>query len=205
MRDILTPARLGIVLFTLAYVLGFGVFFLTQGNYEFIWYIIVLVGFASLIALTFQKTQFPFWILGALSLWGLLHMAGGGIKVGGDVLYAYQLFDLYVGSTSDFQMLKFDQVVHAYGFAITAATLHFLIHRSAPSLNAFGRVTLAALAAMGLGSLNEIVEFMAVLGLSETGVGGYYNTSLDLVFNALGAGIAVLAMEALLRLKKRDS
>ena len=35
-----------------------------------------------------------------------------------------------------------------------------------------------------------MIEFVAVLGIADTNVGGYYNTALDLVFNALGAIIA---------------
>jgi hypothetical protein len=46
---------------------------------------------------------------------------------------------------------------------------------------------MAAIAGMGLGALNEIVEFIAVLTLPETGVGGYVNTSLDLTANTIGA------------------
>ena len=35
-----------------------------------------------------------------------------------------------------------------------------------------------------------IIEFGAVLALPETGVGGYYNTAIDLVANGLGALLA---------------
>ena len=45
----------------------------------------------------------------------------------------------------------------------------------------------AILASSGVGALNEIVEFGAVVFLGQTGVGGYYNTALDLVFNFVGA------------------
>jgi hypothetical protein len=45
----------------------------------------------------------------------------------------------------------------------------------------------AFFAAMGFGALNELIEFLAVLSVPETGVGGYYNTGLDIVANALGA------------------
>ena len=38
---------------------------------------------------------------------------------------------------------------------------------------------------------DEIIEFIAVLSVPDTNVGGYYNTALDLCFNALGAVIAV--------------
>jgi hypothetical protein len=44
---------------------------------------------------------------------------------------------------------------------------------------------------MGLGAVNEIVEFIMVLALPQTGVGGYENTMWDIVFNTIGAIIAV--------------
>ncbi len=49
-----------------------------------------------------------------------------------------------------------------------------------------------ALGAMGLGAVNEMVEFTAVLIVPDTNVGGYSNTALDLVFNAIGAVSAML-------------
>ena len=48
---------------------------------------------------------------------------------------------------------------------------------------------------MGLGALNEIIEFIAVLIIPETNVGGYVNTGWDLVANLTGclfAGILIL-------------
>ena len=45
---------------------------------------------------------------------------------------------------------------------------------------------------MGLGAVNEIIEFTAVLAVPDTNVGGYYNTALDLCFNAGGAVIAMV-------------
>ena len=47
---------------------------------------------------------------------------------------------------------------------------------------------------MGMGALNEVVEFMAVLNAPETGVGGYFNTALDLTFNMLGVLFALAAI-----------
>ena len=44
---------------------------------------------------------------------------------------------------------------------------------------------------MGIGALNEIVEFLAVLAFPDTNVGGYDNTMWDIVFNTFGAIIAV--------------
>lgn len=45
---------------------------------------------------------------------------------------------------------------------------------------------------MGFGALNEIIEFMTVLVVPDNGVGGYYNTAIDLCANALGALVAAL-------------
>ena len=44
---------------------------------------------------------------------------------------------------------------------------------------------------MGLGSLNELIEFAATLTVPETNVGGYINTGWDLVSNCVGALTAV--------------
>jgi uncharacterized membrane protein YjdF len=43
------------------------------------------------------------------------------------------------------------------------------------------------MAGLGVGALNEIVEFAATVLVPETGVGGYINTSLDLVADLVGA------------------
>ena len=48
------------------------------------------------------------------------------------------------------------------------------------------------LAAIGVGLLNEVVEFgMVVFADAADAVGGYYNTALDLVFNLVGAVMGV--------------
>lgn len=43
---------------------------------------------------------------------------------------------------------------------------------------------------MGFGAANEIVEFIAVLTIPNTNVGGYENTGWDLVSNFAGSVIA---------------
>ena len=50
----------------------------------------------------------------------------------------------------------------------------------------------AVLASLGIGLLNEILEFtMVVFADAGDAVGGYYNTALDLVFNFIGAVLGV--------------
>ena len=48
-------------------------------------------------------------------------------------------------------------------------------------------IFLAWIGSMGLGALNEVVEFIAFASLARTGVGDLYNTGLDLIFNLFGA------------------
>lgn len=175
-----------LIIFNLVYVLGFGLKYLLARNYEFVWYVAVLVFFFILILATWSRAKFDAIILWGLSIWGLLHMAGGGVKVGDGVLYSLRLIPI-VGS-GDAYILKFDQVVHMFGFAVATLVVYHLLK---PYLNnqTNWRVVypLIVAAGMGLGVLNEIVEFMAVVIFPNTGVGGYYNTAIDLIFNTFGA------------------
>jgi len=47
---------------------------------------------------------------------------------------------------------------------------------------------------MGLGALNEVVEFAATRLMPRTNVGGYENTGWDLVSNLAGCLIAVAGL-----------
>ncbi len=151
---------------------------------------LVLIG---LVVLSRKRAAYPPAILWALTVWGLAHMAGGGVPVGDSVLYSLVLVPLT--PPGELTILKYDQVVHAYGFGVTAWLLWHLLNRNFSVLH--GSKTLyvfPVLASMGLGAVNEIIEFIAVVVFPDTNVGGYYNTALDLVFNALGAIIAMVAL-----------
>lgn len=187
----LSRQQWAVLAFSLAYIIPFAAYYASIRDFEFLWYIAVLLFFLLLILFTVHRTGFPPFILWGLSLWGLLHMAGGGVVVGGDVLYAHMLIDL-AGSGTELTVLKYDQAVHAFGFGIVTLVAHHLMrpHWRSGASSALLYIA-AALVAMGLGTVNEIVEFIAVVAAPETGVGGYYNTALDLVFNAFGAVLAV--------------
>jgi len=184
-----TSSQLKVLLFSLAYTFGFGAYYIITANYEFLWYVAILVFFLVLLISTIHKTHFSPLILWGLSLWGLLHMAGGSIPVGDGILYGVQLIDFI--KEGEFAILKYDQVIHMFGFGVATLVAHHLL---APRWKeGASKALLYALAAgvgMGLGTINEIVEFIAVLTFPETGVGGYINTSLDLVSNMAGAVMA---------------
>lgn len=182
---------LPIALFTFAYVAAFTVWFLAIGNYEFIVYVATMLGLIALVGLTLKQAAYPKAMLWALSIWGLLHMAGGGVPVAGAVLYNLPLIPII--EVQDSVILKYDQLIHAYGFGVTAWLLHHLLTRHYPDTRGtWTAFAFPLLGAMGLGALNEMIEFSAVLAVPDTNVGGYINTALDLCFNALGAFIAVL-------------
>lgn len=182
-----------VLAFTLAYAAGFGAWFLSIGNHEFIWYLVTMAGLIALVGATIRRAEFPPALLWALSLWGLAHMAGGGVPMDRSVLY--NLTVLPLGGSGEMRFLKYDQVVHAYGFGTTAWLLWHLMQRNHPgTARGWTLPVYSALGAMGLGSVNEIIEFVAVLGIADTNVGGYYNTALDLVFNALGATLAAVIL-----------
>ena len=190
-----TQGQLAAALFTAAYIIAFSAWFVAAGNYEFIVYVITMVALVLLVGLTLRKAQYPLAALWALSAWGLLHMAGGGLPVDGSVLYNLRLISIV--DTPDIFILKYDQLVHAYGFGVTAWVLHHLITLHFPETRGTATALVyPALASMGLGATNEIIEFSAVLLVPDTNVGGYMNTALDLCFNAIGAIVAVVILGA---------
>lgn len=180
--------------FTVAYVAVAAVAGIRRGNAEFLFYIAVMVLLIGLVLVVHRRIGLATGALWGLSLWGLAHMAGGLVTVpagwptneGSDVLYALWLVP---------DRLKYDHVVHAYGFGITTwvcwqglrAAFRGRGGELAPTP---GLLVLSAAAGLGFGALNEVVEFFATLLLPSTGVGGYVNTGWDLVANSVGATVA---------------
>lgn len=189
-----------LAIFTAAYILAYSIYYISIRNYEFLWYVLVLVFFAALIIATLRKTNFDYVILWGLTLWGFLHMSGGGLIINGNVLYALEIIRLF--NIGDTFVLKFDQFVHAFGFFVTTLVAYHLLK---PHLNKKANYKiiypLLFFIATGAGALNEIVEFIAVVIVPDTGVGGYFNTLLDLVFNAIGSIIGLFVIHFYYRRK----
>lgn len=178
-------------IFTLAYLIPFTYYFISKGDGEFVWYILIVIGLFLLVFGTLPVSKFNKGTVWTLSIWALLHLTGGGVKVGEGVLYGVQLLPLYNGE-GEMILLKYDQVVHAFGFGICAYIAFHFLKRYVNNPYRFGVYAIAALAGIGFGVLNEIAEFIAVLSFQNTGVGGYVNTLLDLVFNTIGSVCAMM-------------
>ncbi len=185
-----TRSEIAVALFTIGYIAGFTAWFFSIGNYEFIIYVITMLALMLLVGASLRRAEYPPAMLWALSVWGLAHMAGGGVPVGDSVLYNLRLIPIV--ETERLFILKYDQLVHAYGFGVAAWLLHHLLLRHFPGIRGTATALVyPALASMGLGAVNEIIEFSAVLAVPDTNVGGYINTALDLCFNAMGAVVAM--------------
>jgi len=123
-----TPGRIAVLVATLAYIGVGALYFTREGNGEFIWYIATMLVILALVVLTIGKSSLPTWLLSLRSLWGLLHFLGGGLAVGGGVLYSYVAFPIWLDG--DFTVLRYDQVVHFYGFGLVALVIYDLLRRS---------------------------------------------------------------------------
>ena len=169
----------------------FGFLFLEAGNLEFVLYEGVIVFFLVLIAATDSKVLYPKGLLWGLTLWAQMHLAGGGLFLGGAKLYEKVLVPL-VGAP--YWVFRYDQLVHVVGFGFcTLLAWHLLRPRLArPDIPPRGGLAfLLVLAGLGFGAVNEIVEFASTVALERTGVGGYVNNALDLVADLGGALLAL--------------
>ncbi|OIO80218.1 hypothetical protein AUJ84_04195 [Candidatus Pacearchaeota archaeon CG1_02_32_132] len=178
-----------LLVFNLAYIIGAAIYYISINDYEFLGYIAILVILFLVVAGTLRRTKFGYGILWGLSIWGLLHMLGGGLIVKGATLYSLQLIPIWV--TENFYVLKMDQFIHAYLYFVVVFAIWHLLKGNLKKKHWLVFVALA-LISVGIGALNEIVEFMMVLFLESSGVGGYYNNAWDLVFNTLGALLATI-------------
>jgi hypothetical protein len=185
-----------IAVFTAVYLAAATVGAFALGNREFLFYIVVMVLLIGVVWLVHRSIALTTATLWALSLWGLLHMAGGLVPVpeswpiNGDIRVLYSLWLIP-------ERLKYDQVVHAYGFGVATwvcwqGIRAAIRHGGGDAAPTQGLMVLAATAGMGLGALNEVVEFAATLLVPDTNVGGYLNTGWDLVANAIGATAAAI-------------
>jgi len=172
-----------VALATAGYLLAAALAGVRRGNQEFLIYLGVMLVLAALVWRVHRRVGLRIATLWCLSAWGLLHMAGGLLEFAdGEVLYSFWFVP---------ERLKYDQVVHAFGFGVTTWVCWQALRTVLPDPRPrTGPLILCVAAGMGFGALNEVVEFVLVLLLPETNVGGYRNTGWDLVANLTGCVVA---------------
>ena len=189
---------LPVVVFTLTYLVAALILALARGNLEFLFYIVVMLALIGAVCAVDRYVGLSTGVLWVLSLWGLAHMAGGLLTVPSTWPVSSESRVLYTLWLIPGQ-LKYDQIVHAYGFGVTTwvcwqGLRAAIRRRGGQATPTLGLLVLAAAAALGFCALNEVVEFVATLLVPETNVGGYRNTGWDLVSNLVGATVAATAI-----------
>ncbi|MFN3693061.1 MAG: DUF2238 domain-containing protein [Candidatus Paceibacteria bacterium] len=190
----MTKSLIPVVSFSALYLILGGIYFARDLNLEFVIYVAVIIAIFTGVFATLRLTQFPIWMLWLLSIWGLMHVAGGAVQTVDGVLFAYKIYP-FLDLGGDFYILKYDQVVHTYLYGLVAMMAYYTLR--AP-LGIKGHTFLVALVAtmisLGISGLNEIMEFLIAVTVERNGVGGYANAMLDLIFNLSGAVVGVLVM-----------
>ena len=178
-----------ILIFTVVYLLAFTLNALFYANFEFLYYTILMVGLIYVIILINKRLHLAFFILINLSLLGFLHLLGGNLYWQG-----MRLYDLYFIPG----IFRYDNFIHTYATFIGTLALYSLLgdyidERIRKRYFIFALILI--LMAIGMGTINELVEFLAVVvfGVVEK-VGGYFNNALDLFFNTIGAIIATIVI-----------
>lgn len=123
-----------------------------------------------------RRYDYPVWLLGLLQLAMVAHFAGGLLSVNGEWFYGYKIAGV----------LRYDKLVHFVNTGIIAAFTMHLFRMTQVRLREWEGMAVVMTAA-GFGTLVEILEYVAVVLLPATGVGGYHNNLQDLIANLLGA------------------
>ena len=171
-------------------ILGFGLSYILRLNYEFIIYVGVIIVALILVGATINKVDYTLASLVGLTVWSAMHLAGGGVVVGEGRLYDVMLVPL----SETYPVFRYDQLVHIWGFGASTLVMYVLLKRPLgnASRNPVAVSIVLVMAGLGMGALNEILEFVVSICVPQSGVGGYLNTSLDLCADLVGAILGLI-------------
>lgn len=192
-RKNISKSQILILLFTIAYVIGFGIYYLITKNYEFIWYVAILFFLIALVSFIHKKYRLTTGTLLGASIWGLIHMMGGSIYINGTKLYNIIIFRIASAEVAGTEIFRYDQFAHFYCYIFVTLILFYVFRNYVKeTTNWFTFSIILILASIGVGAINELAEFIPVLFLHYTGVGDYFNTLWDIVFNTIGALVGII-------------
>jgi hypothetical protein len=168
-----------------AYVVGWTAYGLAVDAHATWAYLVTMLVLIAAITTVHVRVGLSRGVLWVLCAWGFAHMAGGLVAVGDGVLYNASL---------GVPLLRYDRVVHAVGFGAAAAACWQALRSIHPAVPLTpGVAILVAFMGMGVGALNEVVEFFASRTFAAN-VGGYVNTGWDLVANLIGCAAAATVL-----------
>ncbi|HET7018457.1 MAG TPA: DUF2238 domain-containing protein [Streptosporangiaceae bacterium] len=171
-----------------AAMVGFGTYGIATGSPSTFGYLFTVVVIGAAIA-WLRRDALPDLLAIGLAMAATVHLAGGFINVEHNVLYNGYLgpYDKALGT----HLLQYDHFAHAFASFVIVFAAWFLLAK--PNLAGKGRRELLILAvgtALGMGGLNEMIEFLATIAHHGAHVGGYLNTGWDLICNFIGASTA---------------
>lgn len=155
-----------------------------ERNVWFVWiYLPALVACTGIVvAIDHFKGPIPGSLLWLLAIWAGMHLAGGlapNPTGESEILYGLWLID---------GVLRYDQLVHGFGFAAATAVFAYAARQTGRPL--FWGLVLSQV----VGLVNEIAENVFAAFVEESNVGDMVNTMWDLTWNLIGAAAATLWM-----------
>ncbi|GIU68955.1 MAG: hypothetical protein KatS3mg002_0191 [Candidatus Woesearchaeota archaeon] len=172
--------------FTILYLFFFTIVSISNRNYEFLYYTVVMSLIIIILIKYKEHLSFTTGIAFGLTIVAALHIFGGNVYIGETRLYDYWL-------TSWF---KYDNLVHIIGTFTATIVAYTFIYQHLNEKAKNNKVLLSIIIvsmALGIGAVNEIMELFAVLFLNASEqVGDYLNNAFDLVYNLMGSIFATI-------------
>jgi hypothetical protein len=159
-------------------IAGFAIYGVTTGAPSTVGYLGSVLAVTAVVVRLRHAPVSPALAL-SLGLLAVAHLAGGLVRVGDGVLYNAQF-----GS----EVFRYDHLVHSSAVFVGTLVVYALFARQDRVALRRGPASVAlwVLAGLGLGAVNETVEFLATILQDGSQVGGYTNTGWDLVSNVVG-------------------
>jgi uncharacterized membrane protein YjdF len=152
--------------------------------HEFYIYAIIIIFFVCLCWWYFRRFNVPIFLMVLLQFAILLHFAGAFITIEEGRLYDAVIFGI-----------GYDKYVHFINSFIAATTINEIFHAMNVRIPVF-RNYVIVLMTLGVGAFVEILEYLVMLTVPDTGVGGYHNNMRDLIANFLGTMVFLLFMKS---------
>ena len=189
----LSPAERVAVAILAAGIVAFGIFGYATHAKSTTGYV-ASVAIVGILVFRVRRRPLPGPLVIALAVDAAAHLAGGLVSVGDDVLYNASVGP-WIASLHT-HLLQYDHFVHAFGAFLATLTLWALLAPATSSdVDRRHLMVLCMIAGLGIGAINEVIEFLATTTHRAAHIGGYNNTGWDLVSNMIGA-VAALPVHA---------
>ena len=187
----------GLAVSFLAYYVVLVAYGVATGSAQVVFYALFVALGAVIVGWLYVSVRLSALVLWGLAAWGLAHMIGGLVAIDGRVIYEWSLGG---------GQMRLDKVVHFFGFGFSALAGYELVRASVGEQASSRAIAIIAFfLGLGVGAVNETVEFLITLLPAESNVGGFSNTGWDLVANTAGAAVAAILAPRLERARRGEA